>query len=168
MTDRGLRASGYIVAVSPDNGYGCSYSVLCDRIGRTRRLTVQADGAVTERGLLLTRTPGGRWLDGAGNAPPDPGLDRGWDVDLSASAFTNSLAVRRLGLHQRQGMESVLVASVGVPDLAVAPVLHHYRTLQLGPDGATLVHRGPAGERRLTVDRDGFVLDLAGISRRLR
>jgi hypothetical protein len=97
-----------------------------------------------------------------------PDLDVALDVDLTASAFTNSLAIRRLGLHQRRLTESVMVAEVGVPDLHVAPVMHHYRTVALTEAGATINHRGPAGSHDITVDRHGFVVDFPHLSYRLR
>jgi hypothetical protein len=167
LTERGLRANGYLVVVGR-HSFGGSYSVLCDAAGRTRRLTVQSDSALTERGLSLTRTPGGPWLDGAGNSPPVPELDVAQDIDLTASAFTNSLAIRRLGLHRRYGDESVMVAEVGVPDLHVAPMVHRYRTTELTGAGATINYQGPAGTHEMTVDRHGFVIDVAHLSYRLQ
>ncbi len=166
MTDRGMRASGYLVVVGKQS-YGVSYSVLCDAAGRTRRITLHSDSAVTERGLSLTRTPGGPWLDGAGKSPPMPDLDLALDVDFTASVFSNSLAIRRLGLHERHGRESVVVAEVGFPNLSVEPVVHHYRTLEITDHGARLRHQGPSGRHDLTVDREGFVLDLPHLSYRL-
>ena len=90
------------------------------------------------------------------------------DIDLTASAFSNSLAIRRLGLHRRSGEESVIVAEVGVPDLGVAPVEHRYRTVAVTDDGAKIHHHGPAGDHDITVDRHGFVIDLPHLSYRLR
>ncbi len=167
MTERGLRASGYLVRVGKQS-FGASYSVLCDAAGRTRRVTLRSDSAATERGLSLTRTPGGPWLDGAGKSPPMPDLDMAFDVDLTTSVFSNSLAIRRLGLHRRYGQESVVAAEVGFPDLTVEPVVHHYRTLEIGEHGARLRHQGPSGRHDLTVDSEGFVLDLPHLSYRLR
>ena len=167
MTERGLRASGYLVRVGKKS-FGASYSVLCDAAGRTRRVTLHSDSAVTERGLSLTRTPGGPWLDGAGKSPPMPDLDLAFDVDFVASVFSNSLAVRRLGLHRRLGQESVVVTEVDFPDLTVEPVVHHYRTVEFDEHGARLRHQGPNGHQEFTVDREGFVLDVAHVSYRLR
>ena len=167
VTDRGLRASGHIVVVGR-NSFGATFSILCDAQGRTRRLTVQGESALTERGLSLTRTPGGPWLDGAGKSPPLPELDLAVDVDLTASAFTNSLTIRRLGLHERMGDEWVTVAEVGVPDLAVGPIVHRYTTLAITDGGATLMHHGPAGAHEISCDREGFVVDLPHLSYRLR
>jgi hypothetical protein len=167
MTERGLRASGYLVRVGRPS-FGASYSILCDAAGRSRRVTLHSDSASTERGLSLTRTPGGPWLDGAGKSPPMPDLDLALDVDLTASVFSNSLAIRRLGLHRRDGQESVVVAEVDFPDLTVAPVVHHYRTLEVTEHGARLRHQGPAGHHDLVVDREGFVMDVPHLSYRLR
>ena len=167
ITERGMRASGYLVVVGR-HSFGASYSVLCDAAGRTRRLTIHSDSSFTERGLSLTRTPGGPWLDGAGNSPPLPELDLAFDIDLTASAFTNSLAIRRLGLHRRFGDESFVVAEVGVPDLAVGPIVHRYRTTAVTDDGARITHDGPAGHHEITVDTEGFVIDLPHLTYRLR
>ncbi len=172
MTERGLRASGYLVVVGR-HSYGATYTVLCNAAGRTRRLNVQSDSALTERGLSLTRTPGGPWLDGAGKAPPrgqptGPDLNTALDIDLTASAFSNSLAIRRLGLHRRYGTEKVLVAEIAIPDLQVTPLLHTYRTVSLTSDGAKINHHGPAGTHDITVDGHGFVIDLPQLSYRLR
>ena len=172
ITERGLRASGYLVVVGR-HSYGATFTVLCDAAGRTRRLNVQSDSALTERGLSLTRTPGGPWLDGAGKAPPrgqqpGPDFNNALDIDLTASAFSNSLAIRRLGLHRRYGEEEVLVAQIAIPDLHVTPLVHSYRTVALTLDGAKINHRGPAGTHDITVDRHGFVIDLPQLSYRLR
>jgi hypothetical protein len=167
LTERGMRASGYLVVVGR-HSFGATYSVLCDAAGRTRRLTVRSDSQLTERDLSLTRTPGGPWLDGAGHSPPVPELDLALDIDLTASAFSNSLAIRRLGLHVKYGEERLLVTEVGVPDLRVAPVEHWYRTKSVTDQGATLDHHGPSGSHEISVDRHGFVIDLPHLSYRLQ
>jgi hypothetical protein len=167
LTERGLRASGYLVVVGR-HSLGASYSVLCDAAGRTRRLTAHSDSVLAERGLSLTRTPGGPWLDGAGHAATTPGIDTCHDTDLTASVLTTSLAIRRLGLHRRIGEETLCVAEISVPALTVTPVEYSFRTLTLADDGATIRHLGPAGERTMTVDRHGFVIDIPRLSYRLR
>ncbi len=167
ITERGLRASGYIVVVGKAS-LGASYSLLCDASGRTRRLTVRSDSLTTERGLSLTRTPGGPWLDGAGKSPPMPDLDVAFDIDLNLSAFTNSLAIRRLGLHQRNGEEEITVAEIAVPDLGVQPVQHRYKTIEVTADGARIDHHGPSGHHQILVDRQGFVVTVPHLSYRLR
>ena len=99
-------------------------------------LTVRSDSISSERGLSMTRTPGGPWLDGAGKSPPQPELDLAVDIDLTASAFTNSLAIRRLGLHTPSGDEEITVAEVAIPELGVEAVKQRYRTVERIDDGA--------------------------------
>ena len=55
-----------------------------------------------------------------------------------------------------------------MPDLAVGPIVHRYRTIAITDDGARIIHHGPAGDHDITVDSDGFVIDLPHLSYRLR
>ncbi len=167
LTERGLRASGHLVVVGR-HSLGASYSVLCDAAGRTRRLTAHSDSVLAERGLALTRTPGGPWLDSAGHASTTPGIDACYDTDLTASVLTTSLAIRRLGLHRRFGDETLCVAEINVPALTVTPVEYSFLTLALTDDGATIRRVAPSGEHTMTVDRHGFVVDIPRLSYRLR
>ena len=95
-------------------------------------------------------------------------LDVAFDIDLNVSAFTNSLAIRRLGLHERYGEELITVAEVTVPDLSKEPVSHRYQTVAVTADGARIDHIGPSGHHEITVDRQGFVIDVPRLSYRLR
>ncbi len=167
LTDRGMRASGHIVSASGDP-FGVAYSLLIDPEGRTRRLTVQTDSGTGERTLMLSRVPGGQWVADQGSGPRTLSqVEMALDVDLLASAFTNSLAIRRLGLHRAVGEATLTVASVGGPDPEVSPVQHVYRTVSADGQGAVIHYTGPLGERELTLDADGFVIHFPGLSDRL-
>lgn len=167
LTDRGLRASGHIVSASGDP-FGESYSLLVDLEGRTRRLTVQTDSGTGERTLSLSRVPGGQWVGDFGAGPRTLNqVEAAVDVDLLASAFTNSLAIRRLGLHRAVRAATLTVASVGGPDPEITPVLHTYRTVSADVQGAVIQYTGPLGEHELTTDADGFVVHFPGLSDRL-
>ncbi len=168
LTDRGMRASGHIVSAAGDP-FGVWYSLLADPEGRTRRLTVQTDSGTGERTLALSRVPGGQWVADYGSGPRTlTQVEAALDADLLASAFTNSLAIRRLGLHRTVGSALLTVASVGGPDPEVTPVQHHYRTISADSYGAVIEYTGPLGERELTIDADGFVVHFPGLSDRLR
>ena len=168
LTDRGLRASGHIVSAATD-AFGVAYTLLVDPEGRSRRLTVQSDSGTGERTLTLSRVPGGQWVADTGSgARTLTQVEPAVDVDLVASAFTNSLAIRRLGLHRNVGQAGLTVASIGGIDPEVSAVQHMYRTVSADSNGAVIVYTGPMGERELTVDADGFVLHFPGLSDRLR
>jgi hypothetical protein len=170
ITERGLRANGYIIDAS-DTPYGSSYSLLVDVRGRTRRLAVQSDSIDGERHLALTRTPGGPWVvESTAGSSPLYALDDAQDVDLDSSAFTNALALRRLALatENNGGLQlgqdiPVTVACISMPTLAVRAIQHVYT---FRGDGV-VSYRGPAGEADLTIDQQNFVIDFPGLSRRL-
>lgn len=170
LTERGLRANGYIISAG-DDPYGASYSLLVDARGRTRRLAAQSDSVEGERHLALTRTPGGPWVvESTGGSSPLYALNDAQDIDLDSSAFSNALALRRLamGNHDQGGPEidleiPITVACVALPTLAVRSVEHVY-TFR---GGGVVSYRGPAGVADLTIDHQSFVLDFPGLSRRL-
>lgn len=168
LTDRGLRASGHIVSATGDP-FGVSYSLLADPQGRTRRFSVQVDSGTGERTVTLSRVPGQQWVaDHGSGARTLTQVEAAADADLMASAFTNSLAIRRLGLHRAVGSATLTVACIGSPDPEVLPLQQTYRTLSADGNGATIEYTGPAGTSVLTIDADGFVVTYPGVSDRLR
>ncbi len=168
LTDRGMRASGHIVSTAGEP-FGMSYSLLADPVGRTRRLSVQTDAGTGERAMTLSRAPGGQWVSDSGSGARSLSLvEAAVDADLASSAFTNSLAIRRLGLHRAVGSATLTVASVGAPDPEVRPVEHVYRTVSADGNGAVIEYTGVNGEQELTIDADGFVVHFPGLSDRLR
>ena len=168
LTDRGLRASGHIVSAT-GAPFGVSYSVLADPQGRTRRFTVQIDSGTGERAMTLSRVPGGQWVaDRGSGARTLSAIEAAVDADLQSSAFTNSLAIRRLDLHRTVGSATLAVASIGSPDPEVLPVQHTYRTLSVDGSGARIEYTGPLGTSELSIDADGFVVSSPGLSDRLR
>ncbi len=167
ITERGLRANGYIIDAG-DQPFGGSYSLLVDAKGRTRRLSAQSDSLEGERHLSLTRTPGGPWVvESTSGSNPLYALDDAADIDLDASTFSHSLPLRRLAVlgHDAEiGTEfTVTVACISFPTLAVRPVAHHYT---FRGDGV-VSHRGPDGDDDVTVDPQYFVVDVPGTSHRL-
>jgi hypothetical protein len=168
LTDRGMRASGHIVSATGDP-FGVSYTLLADPQGRTRRFTVQVDSGTGERTVTLSRVPGSQWVaDHGSGARTLTLLESAVDADLVASAFTNSLAIRRLDLHRTVGSATLTVASIGSPDPEVVPVQQVYRTLSVDGSGAVVEYTGPHGTSELSIDADGFVVSYPGLSDRLR
>nr|WP_267873671.1 putative glycolipid-binding domain-containing protein [Massilia sp. Se16.2.3] len=90
-------------------------------------------------------------------------LDGCIDIDLTASCFTNTLPIRRLGaaLTERQPID---VAWVWIPELRVEKARQAYTRL----DDARVRFEsvGTGFQADLTVDGDGFVLDYPGLFRR--
>lgn len=167
ITERGLRANGYIIDAGED-AYGGSYSLLADAKGRTRRLSAQSDSIEGERHLSLTRSPGGPWVvESTSGSNPLYALNDAADIDLDASTFSHSLPLRRLSARgadtDLDREQTVVVACVSFPTLAVRAVEHHYTFRAAG----VVSYRGPDGAAELTVDAQHFVVDFPGSARRL-
>jgi hypothetical protein len=163
-----LRATGYIVSTQ-DPAYGASYSIVVDAEGRTRRITVRCDDVSGERSLSLTRSQGGPWIaESVAGSSPVPALSEAVDVFVADSAFSASLPVRRLGLHQAVGSEAeITVASISLPDLTVTPEAHHGRNESVTADGALIAYSGRNRERTVVVDGDGLFVRAEGLIERV-
>ena len=93
----GISAESLVLSPPEDAAVAARYRIVCDPGWRVLRLEVSlVDGA---RRIELSSDGAGRWADRAGTPRPD--LAGAIDVDLSATPFTNTLPIRRLGLEAR-------------------------------------------------------------------
>ena len=89
-----VNADGIIVRRDVDgSSYRAQYSIECDSAWNVRRVDITGN-----KHLSLTSDGQGHWLDASGH--PVTALDGCFDVDILASPFTNTLAIRRLRLDQ--------------------------------------------------------------------
>jgi uncharacterized protein len=118
-------------------------------VGNDRRLDIASDGA-------------GRWSDHAGTQLPE--LAGAIDVDLSATPFTNTLPIRRLGLRSGQS-ETIQVVYVQFPDLTVTIDRQCYTCLE---PGRRYRHESVDSDftREIEVDGNGLVMAYPGLFRR--
>jgi len=140
--------------------YGCSYRICCDSDWQVRSVEVVVAGGGS---CVLTSNGQGEWRDGDGAALP--GLQGCIDVDISATPFTNTLPIRRLGA--RLAERSVItVAYIKIPELGPRPTAQAYTRLA---DGRYLYESVDGGfQAALSVDADGVVLDYPGLFRRIQ
>ena len=138
--------------------FGAFYAIRCDTNWRVRHAVVQVAG----HGRIELRADGaGHWQDGEGASIP--ALAGCIDIDLTASCFTNTLPIRRLGdaLAARQAIE---VAYVWIPELSMETARQAYTRL-----GANLVRFESIGSdfrADLQVDGEGLVVRYPGLFRR--
>jgi uncharacterized protein len=98
---------------------------------------------------------------------PVPELDGCIDVDISATPFTNTLPIRRLGLEPGES-EELTVTYIRVPELLVGPERQRYGCLEAKADGGLYRFEALPSEftAELPVDADGLVIDYPGLFRR--
>ena len=94
----GITAESVILGRAGGQPFAASYRISCDSGWRTREVAIGLIGS--PRQLLLTADGEGRWPAGAG--ADLPALRGAVDVDITATAFTNTLPIRRLGLAARR------------------------------------------------------------------
>jgi hypothetical protein len=156
-----LRRDGEVIAAEGavvGDGFGTFYSIRCDALWRVRHAVVEVAG---HGRIELSADGAGSWQDGAG--APIPPLAGCIDIDLTASCFTNTLPIRRLGdvLAARQVID---VAYVWIPELRVKTARQAYTRL-----GANLIRFESIGSdfiADLQVDGEGLVVRYPGLFRR--
>ena len=157
---QGFRAESVLMRVEEGVRFGLRYVVSGDARWHTRRVELSLlDG---ERSLVLESDGAGHWTDGDGK--PLPMLNGAFDTDITATPFTNTLAIRRLGLGIGEGAD-IVTAYVSVPDLTISADPQRYT--RRGPNRYRYASRNSDFTRDLDVDDDGLVLDYPGLFRRL-
>jgi hypothetical protein len=155
----GLRLSGTVLTAEFGTPLDVRYRVETASDGLTRRVELELDGGRVRRVLLADGTGRWRWQDG----PALPEVAGALDADLTVTAATNTLPIRRLaGLETGQAADFQM-AWVQFPDLEVIPSAQRYR--RLAPDRWHFSTGDFSAE--LLVDPEGLVLDYSGLFRSL-
>ena len=151
------RMRGHTSAVEDGDAYAVTYEIILDDLWRTREVRVSSDTVAGPRSTFLVSDGEGKWsVDGV----PAPHLDGLTDVDLEASACTNTLPVHRLALPVG---EDTVVSAVYVQaiDLTVRRLDQTYRRL----DDHHFAYTSEGDFRAvLTYDAAGLVVDYPGIA----
>lgn len=156
----GFRADSVVVGADDGELFAARYRILCDTGWRARRLEVSLVG--DHRRLDLSSDGAGHWAESSGTSRPD--LAGAIDVDLTATPFTNTLPIRRLGLRNGQ-FETIRVVYVRIPELTVTSDRQRYTCLEGGRRYRyESVDSGFA--REIEVDDDGLVVTYPGLFRR--
>jgi uncharacterized protein len=163
-SDGGVVANGLVIGLETGRPFRIGYEIRCDRHWRVRE--VRAAAPDSERPVLELLADGeGRWKRRGGESVPD--LDGCIDVDISATPFTNTLPIRRLGLKPGES-EELAVTYIRVPELLVGPERQRYGCLEARVGGGLYRFEAlPSGfTAELAVDADGLVIDYPGLFRR--
>ena len=161
--DTGIVADSVIFATRDAEPRRVHYSLRCDRGWRVREVTVSIAKPSSEPDALrLTSDGKGHWTDDEGAALPQ--FDGCIDIDISATPFTNTLPIRRLGLEPGKA-EPIRVLYIHVPTLNIEPWDQRYTGL--AADRVRYESIGSDFMRELEIDADGLVVDYPGLFRRV-
>jgi hypothetical protein len=163
-SDSDIVADGLVIGLEAGRPFRIGYEIRCDERWRVRE--VRAAAPDSGRPVLELLSDGeGHWKRTSGEPLTD--LDGCIDVDISATPFTNTLPIRRLGLRHGES-EELAVAYIRVPELLVGAERQRYGCLEARANGGLYRFEAlPSGfTAELPVDADGLVLDYPGLFRR--
>ena len=151
------RLRGHTSAVENGQAYAVRYDIALDDHWRTRRARIASDTVAGPRETILTSNGEGRWtIDGE----PAPQIDGVIDVDIEASACTNTLPVHRLPLALDEVTEAP-AAYVRALDLSVTRLDQTYRRRD---DRHYDYTSEPDFQAVLEYDAAGLIVDYPGIA----
>jgi uncharacterized protein len=158
----GCRIEGWTTAIEDGATWAVEYAIEVNTAWVTRGARIRGRSAGGFCSTLLEADGAGHWLiDGE----PAPHLDGCLDVDLEASAMTNALPVRRMGLPvaAAAAAPAAYVRAVG---LAVERLEQTYVRTTDESTGQRYDYTAPAFDfgARLVYDQSGLVLDYPGIA----
>lgn len=153
------RCTSVLIATNAGRPYSFTYRLTWDAGWQVRTVDARLFG--DERPPIQLRADGtGHWLTAQGE---DMAALAGCiDVDFTASPFTNTLPIRRLGLQVGQSAR-LLVVYILVPTLEIRPATQTYTRL----DATHYRYESGSFRADLPVDEDGLVLDYPGLWRRI-
>jgi uncharacterized protein len=155
----GLRLSGIVLTPAHGTPLDVRYLVEAGPDGCTRRVELELDGGATRRVLLADGA--GRWHWEGGSELTE--VAGSLDVDLTVTAATNTLPIRRLGGLEAGQAADLQMAWVQFPGLEVLASPQRYQRL-----AADRWHFSTGDfHAELLVDPDGLVLDYGGLFRSL-
>jgi uncharacterized protein len=165
----GAAADSVIIGIEDGAPFRIRYTVRCDAGWRVRELRVSSL-AGDDKGFEMFADGEGRWSTADGR--PAPSLEGCFDVDISATPFTNTLPIRRLGLEAGESA-NLEVLYLAVPEMRVVPARQRYVCLKRDDRGGLYRYESLDGEAAgftadLPVDADGLVLDYPGLFKRAR
>lgn len=155
--DEIILADGLIIGVKDNAPFRAKYKIRCDSKWRVRELNLELlNGSGLE--IKMQADGEGHWATPSGDSLSS--LEGCIDVDISATPFTNTLAIRRMALKPGQSSE-LTVAYITVPEMELTPVRQRYTCLDLNSQGGLYKYEGlfRGFTAELPVDSDGLVID---------
>lgn len=158
------RARGRIVSAShPEQpAFTAEYEAVIGSDATLRRVWLTLTTEEFERSIDLVCDDEGAWLlEDTSGTRSRVGGDGVVDVDVTYSVFFASVMIRRLGLHAQPDSADVRVLSVDSMTLEVTE-----DTVTLSSDDEQVHGITATASTSATVDSDGMIVDVPGLSRR--
>ena len=163
--DEELIADGVVIGVEENVAFRIRYTIHCDLQWQVRSVDVQSlEG--NEQTIHLESDGLGNWANEWGHSVPE--LKGCFDVDITATPFTNTLPIRRLRLAAGQSAEIKVVYFI-IPEMQVRVEPQRYTCLETSKAGGKYKFESLSDgfTAVITVDADGLVEDYPGLFKRV-
>ena len=164
----GIAADGLILGVKEQEPFRVRYEIHCDQLWKVRTVHISLLSGPRQSLTLLTDGEGS-WATESGQAVSS--LKGCFDVDISATPFTNTLPIRRLAL-QSGSSATLSMVYITVPQLQIQVTEQRYTCLETTSSGSrylfeSLENGVTTFTAELPVDQDGLVWNYPELFRRV-
>jgi hypothetical protein len=151
----GFRVDSFLSVEADLGGVTCEYHFDLDTRWRTKVFTMNQHQAGVDAALKIERAEESGWRV---DDKPRPDLDGCFDLDLTVSPFTNTIAIQQLQLAPNEAKE-FLAVYVKIPQLEIIPAPQRYRRLDPNDPPLRFLYEGLGTGfiEEITVDEHALV-----------
>jgi uncharacterized protein len=159
-----ITADGLVIGVEENVAFRIRYQIRCDLRWRVRKVVVKSLEE-NEQTLNFVSDGSGNWTNESGN--PVSELQGCFDVDITATPFTNTLPIRRLRLTPGESAE-IKVVYFRIPEMQVNVEPQRYTCLETSSTGGKYRFESlnDGFTAVIIVDADGLVEDYPELFKR--
>ena len=160
-----ITADGIVIGVEENVAFRIRYTISCDLKWQVRNVVVQSLDE-NEQTIRFVSDGFGNWTNESGT--PISELTGCFDVDITATPFTNTLPIRRLSLRAGESAE-IKVVYFTIPEMQVSIEPQRYTCLETSSAGGKYKFESLNGgfTAVITVDADGLVEDYPTLFKRV-
>lgn len=160
-----ITADGIVIGVEENVAFRIRYKISCDLRWHVRKVVVESLDE-DEQVISFMSDGFGNWTNESGK--PVAQLKGCFDVDITATPFTNTLPIRRLSLISGESAE-IKVVYFTIPEMQVSVALQKYTCLEKSSGGGKYKFQSLESgfTAVITVDADGLVEDYPKIFKRV-
>ena len=163
--DEGIIGDGIVIGIQENVAFRIRYQIQCDLTWQVRKVLVRSLEEA-EQTIYFVSDGFGNWTNESGDLVSE--LKGCFDVDITATPFTNTLPIRRLRLSPGESAE-IKVVYFTVPEMQVSVEPQRYTCLETSSVGGKYKFESLDGgfTAVIAVDTDGLVEDYPPLFKRV-
>jgi hypothetical protein len=159
--DQHIEIDSVVIGFEDKTPFRLHYQIHCDVHFQVQEVMLDL---AAHSPITLTTDGAGYWFDSDNHLLP--ALDGCYDIDITATPFTNTLPIRRLDWQPGQS-RSLDMVYIRIPELTIERVSQQYTCLEQHENGSLFEYRQPGFSAILPIDANGFVQNYPNLFRHL-